>query len=588
VNTDIGAITALYQANGFNQVKITPEVTDSERDENGEPAKLGTIAVRYQIDEGEQQKVGRFEIVGAKQVPVDRLTPLLNSRVGQPYSASNVSGDRDEILSYYLDHGFGQSQVNATQTIDPANPLLVDVSINITEGDQFFVRQVLISGLEHTRATTVDPLITVHPGDPLNQAALLDTQRRLYNLALFNEVNPAVQNPAGDEIRKNVLMQLTEAKRWDFNYGFGFEAQTGNPTNSCLSEETLEQRATLLYQFPHLFGWQKFDGSLSGGYINSQDVTTYSSSQLLGSVRVTERPDRRNTIIYEFSYRRVKVSNVQVAPNLVPLYSQPVRVGGPGITWIRDTRDDPLDAHRGTYNSVQNFFADSIFGSQANFNRLDMTNSSYYTVGKRKWVIARSTRFGMEQSFRGTSVADIPLPERLYAGGAQSHRGFAINQAGPRDDQTGYPIGGAGVFVNSLELRLPSPTLPYFGNNLGFVLFHDMGNVFNSPSDIAPSLLRFHQPDVAACKNTSTPPPVSDMLTSGNCNFNYFSHAFGIGLRYHTPIGPVRLDFALNLDPSYYPVFVTYYSSSSVPVSSPPYHSNSGYFNFFFSIGQSF
>jgi outer membrane protein assembly factor BamA len=637
VNTDIGAITALYQSNGFSNVKVTPEVTDSDKTAEGEPLKIGTLAVKYEIDEGAQQRIGKFEVVGAKQVSLATLKPLLNTQVGQPYSAANVSGDRDEILGYYLDHGFGQAQVNATQQIDPENAALVNVKINISEGDEIFVRQVLISGLEHTRPKTVDQLITVHPGDPLNQAALLDTQRKLYNLALFNEVNTAVQNPTGEELRKNVLVQLTEAKRWDFNYGFGFEAQTGNPSNTCLSEETLislgidpatykcspngktgvspavlldvtrtnvrgtnqsatlrtaygtlEQRATLLYQFPHLFGWQKFDGSLSGGYINSQDVTTYSSSQLLGSMRVTERPDRRNTLIYEFSYRRVKVNNVQVAPNLVPLYSQPVRVGGPGVTWIRDTRDDPLDAHRGTYNTVQDFFAGSVFGSQANFNRLDMTNSSYYVVGKRKWVIARSTRFGAEQAYGSNTDQDIPLPERLYAGGAQSHRGFAINQAGPRDDLTGYPIGGAGVFINSLELRLPNPTLPYFGNNLGFVLFHDMGNVFNSVSDIGPSFLRFHQPDVAACKDTSVQPPESPTLSSGKCSFNYFSHAVGIGLRYHTPIGPIRVDFALNLDPSYYPVFVQYYSSSSVPVSSPPYHSNSGYFNFFFSIGQSF
>jgi outer membrane protein assembly factor BamA len=637
VNSDVDTIKALYQSNGFSDVKVTPDVTGSEKTAEGNQAKLGTVFVRYEIEEGQQQRVGKFEIVGDKQVPLSTLEPKLNTQVGQPYSAANIAGDRDEILGYYLDHGFGQAQVNATQQIDPANPSLVDIAINIQEGDEIFVRQVLISGLDHTRPKTVDQLVTVHPGDPLNQTALLDTQRALYNLALFNEVNTAVQNPDGDALRKNVLLQLTEAKRWDFNYGFGFEAQTGNPTATCLSLETLialgidpstykcspngktgvspavlfdvtrtnvrgtnqsatlrtaygtlEQRATLVYNFPKLFGWRKFDGSLSGGYIDSQDVTTYSSSQLSGSVRVTERPDRRNTFIYEFSYRRVKVANVQVAPNLVPLYSQPVRVGGPGVTWIRDTRDNPLDAHRGTYNTISEFFADSAFGSQANFNRIDMTNSSYYSIGKRKWVLARSTRFGMEQSFRGTALEDIPLPERLYAGGAQSHRGFAINQAGPRDDLTGYPIGGAGAFVNSLELRLPNATLPYVGNNLGFVLFHDMGNVFNSVSDIGSSILRFHQPDVAACKDTSVEPPLSGTLSSGKCSFDYFSHAVGVGLRYRTPIGPVRADFSLNLDPPYYPVFIQYYASSSVPISSPPYHTNSGYFNFFFSIGQSF
>jgi outer membrane protein insertion porin family len=635
VTSDIGAITALYQSNGFSDVKVVPEVTDSDTTASGSPAKVGTIAVKYRIDEGVQQRVGKFEIAGNKQVSLQTLSAKLNTQAGQPYSAANVAGDRDEILGYYLDHGFGQAKVNVVQQVDPGNHALVEITMNIDEGDEIFVRQVLISGLEHTRPRTVDQLVTVHSGDPLNQTALLATQRALYNLALFNEVNTAVQNPDGAELQKNVLVQLTEAKRWDFNYGFGFEAQTGNPVNTCLETlislgidpstykcspngntgvspavqfdvtrtnvrgtnqsatlrtayGTLEQRATLIYSLPKLFGWRRFDGSLSGGYINSQDVTTYASSQLSASVRVTERADRRNTLIYEFSYRRVKVSDVQVAPNLVPLYSQPVRVGGPGVTWIRDTRDNPLDAHRGTYNTVQDFFAKSIFGSQADFNRLDITNSTYYSIGKRKWVIARSTRFGTEQTLGTTTEQTIPLPERLYAGGAQSHRGFGINQAGPRDDETGYPIGGAGAFVNSVELRLPNPVLPYVGDSLGFVLFHDMGNVFNSVSDIAPSFLRFRQPNLSVCKDTSHPPPQTGQLTSGPCNFNYFSHAVGVGLRYRTPIGPIRADFSLNLNPPYYPVYITYYSSSSVPATSPPYHTNSGYFNFFFSIGQSF
>ena len=89
----------------------------------------------------------------------------------------------------------------------------------------------------------------------------------------------------------------------------------------------------------------------------------------------------------------------------------------------------------------------------------------------------------------------MPLPERLYAGGATSHRGFGINDAGPRDLQTGYPVGGNAVFVNSTELRLPAPTLPFVGDSVSFVLFHDMGNVFAHVSDMFPSFTHFHQPD---------------------------------------------------------------------------------------------
>jgi outer membrane protein insertion porin family len=638
VSSDVDSISALYQSNGFNNVKVTSLVGDYNSAEAGKAVKVGSIAVTYTIDEGVQQRVGKFDVLGADKVPLSTLKPLLNTEVGQPYSVSNVLGDRDEVLGYYLDHGFDQAEVNVTQRPDPSNAALVDITMTITEGDEIFVRQVLVSGLHYTRPKTVSDLLTVHAGDPLNEAALLNTQRRLYDLALFNEVNTVVQNPNGVELRKNVLLQLTEARRWDLNYGAGFEAQTGNPSTNCLNATTLielginpasyvcspngktgvsgavlfdvtrtnvrgtnqsitlrtaygslEQRATLSYQIPHPLGLKKFQASLTGGYINAQDVTTYASSRLEGSLRITEKPDRRNTFIYEFVYRRVKVesNSIQIAPDLIPLYSRPVRVGGPAFTWVRDTRDNPIDAHRGTYTSFNDFVAESIFGSEANFNRVDVTNSSYYAVGKRKWVIARSTRYGQERSFGDPSQETIPLPERLYAGGAQSHRGFPINQAGPRDELTGFPIGGAGVFVNSLELRLPNPTLPYVGDSVGFVLFHDMGNVFNSSSEIWPSFLRFHQPNVATCKDLSVIPVETGELSSGKCSFNYFSHAVGIGVRYHTPIGPLRGDFAVNLDPPIYPVFVTY-SSGSNPVAVPAHVGQAGHFNFFFSIGQSF
>jgi outer membrane protein assembly factor BamA len=176
----------------------------------------------------------------------------------------------------------------------------------------------------------------------------------------------------------------------------------------------------------------------------------------------------------------------------------------------------------------------------------------------------------------------IPLPERMYAGGATSHRGFGINDAGPRDLTTGYPVGGSGVVVNSFELRLPPPTLPLVGNSISFVIFHDMGNVFRYPSDMFTSIKNFHQPDQSTCRNVTVPAGTTDTSTvSGTCNFNYYSHAVGIGARYKTPVGPIRLDFSWNLNPPVYPVFYDY-------TTRPPYVGQAPHFNFFFSIGQAF
>ncbi len=179
-----------------------------------------------------------------------------------------------------------------------------------------------------------------------------------------------------------------------------------------------------------------------------------------------------------------------------------MRVAGPGVTWIRDTRDSALDAHRGTYTSFQEFLSGKVFGAEAEFNRIDLSNSSFYSFNKSRFVLARNTRYGQVRAFGAPENESIPLPERLYAGGPTSLRGFSVNAAGPRDPETGFPIGGAGALINSTELRLPSPTLPWFGNTLSFVLLHDMGNVFTNASDAWISAARVHQPTATPARRS--------------------------------------------------------------------------------------
>jgi outer membrane protein insertion porin family len=639
VNSDVNNLTALYEGSGFSHVVVTPLIKDVDT-----PDKKGKVSahirVTYKIEEGEQQRIGSYTINGMKKISQEVVRPSLNTEVGQPYSSLNVTGDRDLIQGYYVSHGYQSAQVNVLQKKDAKNPDLVDITMNVDEGQQVFVNKVLVSGLHYTRPAVVTPRVTVRPGQPLDQSALLDSQRRLYNLALFNEVDTAVQNPSAEQPRKNVLLLTTEAKRWDVTYGFGFQAQTGTPyrntpsaayliqqginpstfsasanghfglspelifdlsrinlfgTNQSLTLRTqygtLEQDAVLLYQYPDLFKNPNFTASISGGYTSSQNVTTFAASSLFATTRVTQHVTKPSTLIYSWSYRDVKVNpnSIQVSLALIPLLSQPARVGGPGLTYIRDTRDDALDAHHGTFNTASLFLSNSMFGAQANFSRIDITNSSYYDVGKRHWVIARETRYGQERAFGNGNQLLIPLPERLYAGGATSHRGFAINAAGPRDPETGYPIGGAAAMVNTLEIRTPYPNLPLVGNNLGFVFFHDMGNVFNRSSDVFPSFINFHQPNEKACRTVptvNTNPDGSLHVQEAVCSFNYWSHALGLGARFRTPIGPIRVDMSYNLDPPYFPEVYNYQSSTSnVP---QPTTGRAGSFNFFFSIGQTF
>jgi outer membrane protein insertion porin family len=250
VTSDVGSLEAIYQNNGFSKVKVTPEIQDDDS-QGKTPGRARQVDLRviYHVDEGLQQRVHSVQLDGTNRLDPGRLAALLNTAAGQPLSPESLAGDRDTLLTYYLSRGFDQAQVEVTQTelapaqvpavppaaspspsslpetnaaqlpVDKSLAGQVNVTFHIREGEQVFLRRVLITGLHYTRPETIAHGITMKEGQPLDETALLDTQRNLYDLALFNEVNPVIENPTGEEPRKTVLLQTTEARRWDISYG---------------------------------------------------------------------------------------------------------------------------------------------------------------------------------------------------------------------------------------------------------------------------------------------------------------------------------------------------------------------------------
>jgi outer membrane protein insertion porin family len=635
LKNDVAALQALYVSNGFRQARIQTKVDDNYQ------GAANHLAVHIQVEEGPQTLVGALRIVGNQKIDA-KAFPELNTHEGQPYSEQNLSNDRESILNYYFNHGFSNAIFDIATQASPGQPDHEDVTYSIQEGEQFFVNQVMAAGLDHTRDYVVQREIQVTAGQPLSQRDLLETQSKLYDLGIFNQVDTGVQNPEGSDPQKNVLVQVQEAKRYTFTYGIGLEFETGLPSNSSggstgvsprvefditrlnvggrnqtLTFQShvgrLQQRGLISYEIPKLFNNDRFKVFYTIFYDNSLDVATFTSQRLEGKIDLRQeigeqQANRSSSITYRFDYRRVKASNLTAnfSPAEFSLFSLPAVVGGPGFTFIRDKRDNPLESTKGQYFTLDGFAASSYFGSQADYARALAQDSTYYAFGRtnHKFVFARSTSLGLEQVYRGTrvlppgscplnklqtacqqSIVIIPLPEVFFAGGGNSHRGFGLNQVGPRDPDSGFPVGGTALFVNSEELRFPSVSLPYLGEGFGFAIFHDMGNVFTAGHDMLKGLLRWHQSDPALCLQSGGVPIPSCVTQFNNSGYDYTSHALGIGLRYKTPIGPLRFDFGYNLNPTAY--FQGLLNSKGV-LTGDFETQRLRHFNVFFSIGQPF
>ena len=608
LSEDVNSIKYLYLANGFLDAKVESELRDDYQ------GKKNEMEVLIKIDEGAQTRVHEVKLEGVNEADEKKLDTMLSSVAGQPFSDVNLANDRDAVTFYYFNRGYPNVQFESSATPAPGEPNRMDVVYKVTEGQRVFVDRVLVTGLNYTRPYVVNRQMRIADGDPLSQTRMVDSQRRLYNLGLFNEVDMAVQNPDGDEPSKDVLFNIQEAKRWTFRYGGGIEFATGNlPSTSNPQGKTgvspnavleitrlnilgrdqtftlrgrvglLTRRGVASYDAPRLFHRENWRIIFSALYDNTADVNTFASERLEGAVQAEQRVNRFLTFAYGVSFQRVAVdkNSLVIDPVLIALYSKPVFIAMPIITMVRDKRDDAINPSKGSYNAVNGGLATSALGSQTNFGRVLIDNSTYYTI-KRNWVLARRTQIGIEKPY-GTNdflnleslppgsipaeATQIPLPELFFAGGSNSLRAFSINQAGPRDTQTGFAIGGQGLFVNTVELRTPPVTLPYIGNNLGFVFFHDMGNVFDSANHIISGMLRFHQPSLADCATPGSNTP---------CNFNYDSQAVGAGIRYKTPVGPVRFDLGYALNPTRFPIQEHAETDSLRRI------------NVFFSIGQTF
>jgi outer membrane protein insertion porin family len=556
-------LQAFYRDKGYEDAKVASQVLDHEP----------KIDVAFDIKEGLQTLVDNVQVKGNGSVPYDQLTAPqgFQLRSGAPFSPRLLSEDRNRISATYLNRGYLNVAVRATASRHQDDPRRVDVVYAISEGQMVRVSQVVYLGQKRTRLPFIEKTAQIPVESPMRRGELLEAESRLYDLNVFDWSSVGPRKPITDQSDEETLVKVHEGKRNEITYGFGFEishrggnipsgsvAVPGLPTigleNNQIapSQSTfasprgsieftrrnmrglgeiasasfllsrLDQRVVATYGQPHFLGSQ-WSSLTSFSVERTTENPLFAAGLGDGSFQVERLISRKtNTRLQlRYDFNKTILSHLLV-PELVLAQDRNVRLSTLSATIIRDTRDKPLDAHHGIFATVNLGITPVAFGSSANFAKLFGQYAFYKPF--HSLVFANSIRLGLTKAFAGSFV---PTSQLYFSGGGTSLRGFPIDEAGPQrvvpfcnvlKGQTGcvnitVPVGGRQLVILNSELRFP------LGINkaLGGVVFYDGGNVY--------SAINF------------------------NNLVNNYSNTVGIGLRYATPIGPIRIDLGRNLNP---------------------------------------
>ena len=557
-------LTALYESEGFSTAKVTSSVNH----------KQGDLTVTFHVVEGPRDIVSALKIEGADTFPEAQYAPGgLKLAPGKPYSQKLVTADRAGIVARYLEAGYLTSSFRETAAVvSKDDPHHINVVYHIYEGPQVHAQDVVTLGRLHTKQRLIDQdVATIVRGKPLTETQLLTSESQLYNhTGVFDwaEVDP--RRLITTQTQEDVLVKVHEAKRNSLTYGFGFELinrggsipsgtvalpnlpPVGLPSNFTVSQTTyygprgtfqytrnnvrgkgeslsatgfagrLDQRVAGYYIDPS-FRWSKWGSTASIFTERNEENPIYSSQIESGSYQLQRFLDLKKTDLFyaRYSFSQTDLTRIEI-PDLVLKQDQHVRLSTVSANFTRDTRDSPLDAHKGLLQSTELDFNTTKLGSSVNFAKLT-AQFAYFRPTFHKIVWANSIRIGLAQPF---SNSHVPLSEEFFTGGGNTLRGFPLDGAGPQREvqvcSSGsstdctfiqVPSGGSEQLILNSEARIPLP----IKQGLGMVVFYDGGNVFPT--------VGFHQ------------------FTS------LYSNNVGLGLRYATPVGPVRIDLGHNLDP---------------------------------------
>ncbi len=573
VGADVARIQGAYRRRGFAGVKIASEIVRGEL-----RSGVAAVRVRLVIAEGVRSVIQSVAFDGNSALAADVLRQKLKSGAGQPYFEPQIAEDVDTLAQLYLNSGYQEVSVqsNPRPTADGSG---IDLHFTIHEGPQVFVDHVLIVGNTRTKTETIAREVQLKSGQPLSQQDEDDTRSRITELGIFRRVDISYLQLPGGQTHRDVVITVEEAPVTTISYGAGVEGGRGltrkigevgavesfqlAPRGSFSVSRrnlfgkdrslSLVTRASFLPPAPTLvegstqiietgrYGFNEYvarltygerrifgspaDGTFAGG-VEQTRRSSFSFNRRSANVTLARGVRRVYALSGRYTIDRTRVFNSSFKAADKPLIDRlfpQVRLSTISGSVIRNTRDDAVDPAKGGLIGLDGELAARRIGSEVGFFKTFLQGFTYRRVGSSRTVAAFGARVGMATGFKRTittivdgqtvtqTVSDLPASERFFAGGDTTVRGFTLDRLGRPDTiaSDGFPKGGHGLVVLNAELRTP------VRGGLSAVSFLDVGNVFLHVNDI---------------------------------NLGQLRAAVGAGLRYRSPIGPIRVDFGIKLD----------------------------------------
>lgn len=513
---DLERLKGLYRRHGFYHTRITSRAGIEDRQ----------VTVRIEIDEGPAVKVTQVQVNADEGFTPQVLADLQAKsplKTGERFTEENYDALKQQYLNYLLDHGYPRAQVQGRVLLDEEKDT-AQLEITVKPGPLCFFGEVKVKGEPETPERVILRKITFKKGQPFSFKEIYTSQQRLYGLDLFSSVALIPAEVPEDQCQIPITVVVQEKKKRSLKVGLGygdeeqFRARLGLRFRNLLGGgrtldvdtkfSRLEYRVEGTFFNPLLWG-SNFDFIYQTGWIRRY-LPGFTDKAYFSQARLErDLPWRiRGYVGHSLEFTRPFNISEETLALLTETQSGRLYRASMMIMGLRqDTMDNAIDPHRGGLLSLAQEAAPDFLGSQIQFLRTIAEARRYQALGDTDFILAGRLKFGVIEPIQETS--QIPIFRRFFAGGYNSVRGYRLDYLGPRN-LAGSPLGGNALLEGSVEARIP------VYKELRAVAFLDFGNVFFTVRDL----------DVGQLKYSS-----------------------GLGLRYHTFIGPIGLDLGIPLNP---------------------------------------